>query len=76
MENNREIRGRVVEHNGILQVSSPSSQLGVDSNHAVVAFEQAFHPAEIPLYTFQWELTDTLQRQLGPCALRLLACHR
>ena len=64
-----QIRGRmVVEHNGILHVSSPSSQPWVDSNHALVRFEQAFHPGETPLYTFQWELTDTLQRQLGPSA--------
>lgn len=64
-----QIRGRmVVEHNGILHVSSPSSQPWVDSNHAVVRFEQSFHPAETPLYTFQWELNDSLQRQLGPSA--------
>ena len=64
-----QIRGRmVVEHNGILHVSSPSSQPWVDSNHAVVRFAQALHPAETPLYTFEWELTDTLQRQLGPSA--------
>jgi len=64
-----QIRGRmVVEHNGILHVSSPSSQPWVDSNHALVRFEQAFHPRETPLYSFQWELTDTLQRQLGPSA--------
>lgn len=64
-----QIRGRmVVERNGILQVSSPSSQPWVDSNQAVVRFEQAFYPAETPVYTFQWELTDTLQRQLGPSA--------
>ena len=64
-----QIRGRmVVEHNGILHVSSPSSQPWVDSNHALVRFEQAFHPAETPLYTFQWDLNDSLQRQLGPSA--------
>lgn len=56
----------VVERDGILQVSSPTSQPWVDSNLALVRFEQSFHPVDIPLYSFEWDLSDSLKQQQGP----------
>jgi len=63
----------VVEHNGILQVSAHLRNLGSDSNHAVVRFEQAFHPAENPSLHFPVELTDTPATPTRSLRLRLLA---
>jgi len=62
-----QMRGQtVVTRNGVLQVSSPTAQPWLDSNLAMVRFHQESRPGETLLYTFAWELKDTLQQQNGP----------
>jgi hypothetical protein len=64
-----QMRGQLVyERDGILQVSSATAQPWIDSNLAVVRFAQAFHSESTPLYTFAWDASDPLQKQLGPSA--------
>src|SRR5258708_949790 len=65
-----QMRGRlVVNHNGILYVSSPSSQPWLDTNLAAVRLAETFHADEVPvLYDFQWDLSDAVHRELGPNA--------
>lgn len=64
-----QMKGRlVVERNGILQVSSPTSQPWVDTNLALVKLARAFHPDVTPLYSFHWDLSDVLRSKLGPAA--------
>jgi hypothetical protein len=64
-----QMKGRlVVERDGILQVSSPTSQPWVDTNLALVKLARAFHPDVTPLYTFHWDLSDVLRSRLGPAA--------
>jgi len=64
-----QMKGRlVVERNGILQVSSPTSQPWVDTNLALVKLARAFRPDVTPLYTFHWDLSDVLRSKLGPVA--------
>lgn len=62
-----QIRGQtVITRNGVLQVSSPTAQPWLDSNLAMVRFKQESRPGETLLYTFAWELNDTLQQENGP----------
>ena len=62
-----QIRGTLVlNKNGILEVSSPTAQPWLDTNLALVRIEQALHPRQVPLYSFEWELTDSLQKAQGP----------
>jgi hypothetical protein len=56
----------VVNKNGILEVSSPTAQPWLDTNLALTRIEQALRPAQVPLYSFQWELTDSWQKLQGP----------
>jgi len=56
----------VIKKDGILQVSSPTAQPWIDSNLALIRLDQAFRPAQTPLYEFQWDLDDSLQREQGP----------
>src|SRR2546425_5526078 len=56
----------IVKRNGVLEATSPTAQPWLDTNLALVRLEQAFRPAQTPLYSFAWELTDTLQQQHGP----------
>lgn len=65
-----QMRGRlVVNRDGILQVSSPSSQPWLDTNLAAVALAEAFHPEFSPvLYDFHWDLSDAVHKELGPSA--------
>lgn len=64
-----QMRGQTVTtRNGVLQVSSPTAQPWLDSNLAMVRFEQSSHPGRTPLYSFAWELTDSLQQENGPSA--------
>src|SRR5579862_23019 len=65
-----QMRGRlVVDHDGILQVSSPSSQPWLDTNLAVVRLAQTAHPDEAPvLYDFHWDLSDAVRKEQGPSA--------
>ncbi len=68
--NQPQMRGRlVVNHDGILQVSSPSSQPWLDTNLAVVRLAETFHPDEVPvLYDFHWDLGGGVHNELGPNA--------
>jgi hypothetical protein len=56
----------VIKRNGILQVTSPTAQPWVDTNLALIRLDQAFHPAQTPLYEFQWDLPDSQQQENGP----------
>jgi len=56
----------VFKRDGILQVSSPTSQPWVDSNLPLVRFARAFDPNQPPFYTFSWDLSDPLQQKQGP----------
>lgn len=62
-----QMRGTLVlNKNGVLEVSSPTAQPWLDTNLALVKIEQALHPRQVPLYSFEWELTDSLQKVQGP----------
>jgi len=52
-----QMKGRlVVERNGVLQVSSPSTQPWLDTNLAIVRLAQATYPDSVPtIYDFRWE---------------------
>lgn len=65
-----QMRGRlVVDRNGILQVSSPSSQPWLDTNLAVVRLAQSADPDEAPvLYDFHWDLSGAVREEQGPSA--------
>jgi hypothetical protein len=65
-----QMRGTLIaKRNGVLEATSPTAQPWLDTNLALVRLEQAFRPAQTPLYSFAWELTDTLQQQQhGPDA--------
>jgi hypothetical protein len=64
-----QMRGTLVlSRNGILEVSSPTAQPWLDTNLALTRIEQALRPGQVPLYSFQWELTDSLQKLQGPNA--------
>jgi hypothetical protein len=55
-----QMKGRlVVERNGVLQVSSPSTQPWLDTNLAMVRLAQAIYPDAVPtIYDFRWENTE------------------
>ena len=62
-----EMRGWLVfKKDGILQVSSPTSQPWLDSNLALARYEEGFQKRQAPLYTFSWDLTDALLKEQGP----------
>lgn len=64
-----QMRGQTVTtSNGVLQVSSATAQPWLDSNLAMIRYEQALRPNVKPIYSFAWELTDTLQQENGPSA--------
>jgi hypothetical protein len=58
----------VIKQDGVFEVSSPTAQPWIDSNTALVAFDRALRPAQIPLFDFAWELSDAVERQRGPSA--------
>ncbi len=61
-----EIRGWLVfKKDGILQVSSPTSQPWLDGNLALVRFARAFDTSQEPLYSFAWDLSDPLVQLHG-----------
>ena len=63
-----EMRGWIVfKRDGILQVSSPTSQPWLDTNLAAVRYDRGFE-AGTPLYSFSWDDSDPLVRELGPKA--------
>ena len=45
----------VINRNGVLQVTSSTAQPWIDTNLALVKLERAFRPAQIPLYSFEWD---------------------
>jgi hypothetical protein len=62
-----QMRGQTVStRNGVLQVSSPTAQPWLDSNLAMVRFARSSHPGVTPIYTFAWELKDSLEQENGP----------
>jgi hypothetical protein len=64
-----QMRGRRMRNkDGVLQVTSPTSQPWIDSNLAAVRIERALFPAQVPLYSFQWDPSEPLRRQHGPSA--------
>jgi len=65
-----QMRGRlVINRDGILQVSNPSSQPWLDTNLARVRLAETFHPEEAPvLYDFHWDLSDAVHKDLSPSA--------
>jgi hypothetical protein len=66
-EKQPKMRGHLLfENNGTVQASSPTEQPWVDSNLASIRLAQAFHSEKRPLYSFAWENSDPLQKQLGP----------
>ena len=58
----------VFKRDGILQVSSPTSQPWIDSNLALVRYQRSLESAETPLYTFSWDLSDPFEQKQGPSA--------
>ena len=56
----------VIKRDGVLQVSSPTAQPWIDSNLALIRLDQALRPAQVPLYAFPWDQSDSLQREQGP----------
>jgi hypothetical protein len=64
-----DMRGWLVfKKDGILQVSSPTSQPWLDANLAMIRQERAFQTKQAPLYTFSWDLSDPLVKEHGPSA--------
>lgn len=64
-----ELRGWLVfKKDGILQVSSPTSQPWLDANLAMIRHERAFQHGQAPLYTFSWDVSDEVVKQRGPSA--------
>ena len=55
----------VINRDGVLQVTSPTAQPWLDTNLALIRLEQTFRPAQVPLYTFNWNLAGAT-RQEGP----------
>jgi hypothetical protein len=58
----------VFKRDGILQVSSPTSQPWIDSNLALLRYQRSVESADTPLYTFSWVLSDPLEQKQGPNA--------
>ncbi len=65
-----QIKGRlVVERDGVLQVSSPSSQPWLDTNLALVRLAQSMDPGSLPIiYDFHWDTSGALPDAWHPDA--------
>jgi hypothetical protein len=62
-----DMRGWLVfKKDGILQVSSPTSQPWLDANLTLVLHERAYQSDQRPLYTFSWDVSDPLVKEQGP----------
>ena len=55
----------VINHNGILQATSPTAQPWVDTNLALISLEKMFLPQQPAVYSFAWELNGLAAKQ-GP----------
>src|SRR4030095_10480929 len=55
-----QMKGRlVVERDGMLQVSSPSTQPWLDTNLAMVRLAQSIYPEWLPImYDFRWDTSE------------------
>jgi hypothetical protein len=63
------MKGQIVsQRNGVLQETSATAQPWVESNLALVRLAQESHLDQRPLYSFAWDDSDPLQKQLGPDA--------
>jgi len=65
-----QMKGRlVVERDGVLQVSSPSSQPWLDTNLALVRLAQSMDPGSLPIiYDFHWDTSGALPDAWHPDA--------
>lgn len=65
-----QMKGRlVVERDGVLQVSSPSSQPWLDTNFALVRLAQGVEPDSLPIiYDFHWDTSGALPDAWHPDA--------
>ena len=64
-----QMRGHsIVSSQGVLEASSPTEQPWLDCNLALVRYGRMLHPAQVPLYQFDWELPEPLQQREGPSA--------
>ncbi len=62
-----QMRGQTVTtREGVLQVSSATAQPWLDTNLAMVRYERSTEPSRTPVYTFGWELDDSLRKEYGP----------
>lgn len=62
-----QMRGNlVVGKDGVLEVTRPSQQPWIDSNVALIRFQKARFPADIPLISFEWNLIDPAAKRFGP----------
>lgn len=52
----------VIKKDSVLEVSSPTAQPWIDSNLALIKVERRPQPAQIPLYTFSWDVSDGRQQ--------------
>jgi hypothetical protein len=63
------MKGQIVsQRNGVLQETSATAQPWVESNLALVRLAQESRLDQRPLYSFAWDDSDPLQKQLGPNA--------
>ena len=53
----------VIKRDSVLEVSSPTAQPWIDSNLALIRVERRSQPAQIPLYTFSWAVSDERQQR-------------
>ncbi|HEY7616591.1 MAG TPA: hypothetical protein VH744_07305 [Terriglobales bacterium] len=62
-----QMQGQVLSlRDGILQISSATAQPWLDTNLAMLRFDQTFRSEQTPIYGFQWDLADPLLEKLGP----------
>jgi hypothetical protein len=61
------MKGQIVlQRNGVLQETSATAQPWVESNLALVRLAHGSQLDQRPLYSFAWDDSDPLQKQLGP----------
>ena len=58
----------LISREGVLETSSPTEQPWLDCNLALIRYDRILHAGQAPLYQFDWELSEPLQKQEGPTA--------
>ncbi len=53
----------VIKKDSVLEVSSPTAQPWIDSNLALIRVDRRSRPAQIPLYTFSWDVSEQPQQR-------------